>query len=83
MKRILIVEDDARVAKALEVRIRSAGYATALASDCGSGVAVFSKNQTRPGPAGHKHAGRERFFRRSVGIPAFFSAASATLCVQC
>jgi len=43
MKRILIVEDDARVAKALEVRIRNAGYATALAGDCYSGVAVFTK----------------------------------------
>jgi CheY-like chemotaxis protein len=45
MKRILIVEDDARVAKALEVRIRSAGYATALAGDCSSGVAVFTKTK--------------------------------------
>lgn len=45
MKRILIVEDDARVAKALEVRIRNAGYATALAGDCGSGVAAFSRTK--------------------------------------
>lgn len=45
MKRILIVEDDTRVAKALEVRIRSAGYATALAGDCSSGVAVFTKTK--------------------------------------
>lgn len=40
MKRILIVEDDARVASALNVRITSAGYETVLAADALSAVAV-------------------------------------------
>ena len=43
MKKILIVEDDPRVAKALELRIRNAGYATTVASDGYSGVTAAAK----------------------------------------
>jgi CheY-like chemotaxis protein len=40
MKRILIVEDDAKVASALNIRITNAGYETVLAADALSAVAV-------------------------------------------
>ncbi|MFO1476952.1 MAG: response regulator transcription factor [Verrucomicrobiota bacterium] len=46
MKKILIVEDDERIARALEVRIRNAGYETAVAVDGYTGVSVAIK--TRP-----------------------------------
>jgi CheY-like chemotaxis protein len=38
MKKILIVEDDETVAKALNLRMKSAGYETALASDAIQGL---------------------------------------------
>lgn len=40
MKRILIVEDDAKVASALNIRISNAGYETVLAADALSAVSV-------------------------------------------
>jgi CheY-like chemotaxis protein len=44
MKKILIVEDDEKVAKALELRIRNAGYDTAVARDGYSGVSMVAKH---------------------------------------
>ena len=44
MKKILIIEDDQKVARALELRIHSAGYATTVASDAYSGVASVAKS---------------------------------------
>lgn len=43
MKKILIVEDDEKVAKALEVRIRNSGYETAVVNDGYSGVSAVAK----------------------------------------
>lgn len=43
MKRILIIEDDEKIAKALELRIRNAGYQTAVASDGYAGVSAVPK----------------------------------------
>jgi DNA-binding response OmpR family regulator len=38
MKRILIVEDDPKIATALEIRLQSAGYATLAAGDAAAGL---------------------------------------------
>lgn len=43
MKKILIIEDDEKVAKALELRIRNAGYQTAVAADGYAGVSAVPK----------------------------------------
>lgn len=40
MKRILIIEDDHKVAKALQVRISNAGYSTTVARDGYKGVSA-------------------------------------------
>ncbi len=45
MKRILIIEDDNNVARALELRIRSACYSTTVASDGYSGVASVARSR--------------------------------------
>lgn len=43
MKRILIVEDDEKLAKALEMRIRSSGFETTVVNDGYSGVSAVAK----------------------------------------
>jgi DNA-binding response OmpR family regulator len=45
MKKILIVEDDQDVAKALAVRLKSAGYEVTVAPDAMTGVAAARKIQ--------------------------------------
>jgi DNA-binding response OmpR family regulator len=43
VKKVLIVEDDKRVAQALELRVRSAGYETCTAYDALGGVMAAAK----------------------------------------
>jgi DNA-binding response OmpR family regulator len=45
MKKILIVEDDQNIAKALAIRLKSAGYQVTVAADAMSGVAAALKIQ--------------------------------------
>lgn len=45
MKKILIVEDDQNIAKALAIRLKSAGYEVTVASDAVTGVAAALKIQ--------------------------------------
>ena len=45
MKKILIVEDDQNIAKALSVRLKSAGYEVTVAPDAMSGVSSALKTQ--------------------------------------
>jgi DNA-binding response OmpR family regulator len=45
MKKILIVEDDQNIAKALSVRLKSAGYEITVARDALTGVAAAVKTQ--------------------------------------
>jgi DNA-binding response OmpR family regulator len=45
MKKILIVEDDERIAKALAVRLRAEGYNTAVALDALTGVSTAVRYQ--------------------------------------
>jgi DNA-binding response OmpR family regulator len=45
MKKILIVEDDQNIAKALAIRLKSAGYEVTLAPGAMTGVAVALKFQ--------------------------------------
>jgi two-component system, OmpR family, response regulator MtrA len=45
MKKILIVEDDQKIAKALSVRLKSAGYAVTVAPDAMTAVATALKIQ--------------------------------------
>ncbi len=46
MKKILIIEDDKRIAAALQIRLKSAGYEVATASDGLKGIAAAV--ETRP-----------------------------------
>jgi len=46
MKKILIIEDDKKIAAALEIRLRGAGYDVATVSDCLTGLS--SAVETRP-----------------------------------
>jgi len=43
MKRVLIVEDDEKVAKALHLRVQGAGYVTTVAYDAVSGVIAAAR----------------------------------------
>lgn len=45
MKKILIVEDDQNIAKALAIRLKSAGYEVTVAPDAAAGVAAAVKIQ--------------------------------------
>jgi DNA-binding response OmpR family regulator len=45
MKKILIVEDDQNIAKALAIRLKSAGYEVTVAPDAMTGVAAALKTQ--------------------------------------
>jgi DNA-binding response OmpR family regulator len=45
MKKILIVEDDQNIAKALAIRLKSAGYEVTVAPDAMTGVAAATKIQ--------------------------------------
>jgi len=45
MKKILIVEDDQKIAKGLAIRLKAAGYATTLAYDALAGVAMAVKDR--------------------------------------
>ena len=45
MKTILIIEDDPLVAKALSIRVKSAGYKAAIAYDAATGLIVARKTQ--------------------------------------
>lgn len=45
MKQVLVVEDDRKIAKALEVRLRSMGYKPLLAYDAIMGIRSAVKNQ--------------------------------------
>ena len=45
MKKILIVEDDHNIAKALAIRLKSAGYEVTVAADAVAGVAAALKTQ--------------------------------------
>ena len=44
MKKILIVEDDQNIAKALSIRLKNAGYEVSVAPDALSGVETAIKN---------------------------------------
>ena len=45
MKKILIVEDDQKIAKGLAIRLKAAGYQTSLAFDALAGVAMALKDR--------------------------------------
>lgn len=45
MSRVLIIEDDKRIAQALDIRIKRAGYETQVAHDAVSGVAQAAQFQ--------------------------------------
>ena len=83
MKKILIVEDDARVASALKIRIEGAGYQTALAEDAISAVSIAVA--ARPDlvlvdinmPAGNGFSAVEHIRARLPGpLPVVFITAS-------
>ena len=83
MKKILIIEDDNRVASALKVRISSAGYETFLAGDAIS--AVSTAIASRPDlllvdinmPAGNGFMVVDRIRARHLGpMPVVFITAS-------
>ena len=83
MKKILIVEDDARVASALKIRIEGAGYQTALAEDAISAVSIAVS--ARPDlvlvdinmPAGNGFSAVEHIRARLPGpLPVVFITAS-------
>ncbi len=44
MKRVLVIEDDKRIAKSLEIRLRSMGYETVLAYDAVMGIKSAVQN---------------------------------------
>jgi CheY-like chemotaxis protein len=45
MPRVLIIEDDKRIAQALDIRIKRAGYETQIAHDAVSGVTLAAQFQ--------------------------------------
>ena len=69
MKTILIIEDDARIAAALEVRLKAAGYKVLIAADGHNGIlAAASQNPDliisdiwMPKPIGFLGSERRRF----------------------
>lgn len=83
MKTILIVEDDMMIARALAIRVKSAGYQALLAHDAVSGVSLARKNQPDlvlldiNMPAGDGFLVAERINRQSTTmIPIVFLTAS-------
>lgn len=83
MKTILIVEDDMMIARALAIRVKSAGYKAIMAYDAVAGVSMARKNQpdlvlldiNMPGGDGFVVA--ERITRQSpTHIPLVFLTAS-------
>jgi len=82
-KKVLIVEDDEKIALALSLRLQSAGYETSIAGDAISGV--YSALSARPDlmlldismPAGNGFAVAERVGRQGdTKIPIIFLTAS-------
>jgi len=53
MKNILIIEDDRKIAMALTLRIKSAGYEATTAYDTLSGVKCRNQESPGPGAIGH------------------------------
>jgi len=84
MRSILIIEDDPRIAAALEIRFRAAGYQTVIASDAIIGANLARKRQpdlilldiSLPGGDGLALAERFRSLPETRGIPFIFVTAS-------
>ena len=83
MKKILIIEDEPLVAKALSIRLKSAGYSSSIAYDAATGLMQFKK--TEPDmvlldinlPAGDGFMVAERIFEQSpTMLPIIFITAS-------
>lgn len=83
MKRILIIEDDEKVARALDLRVKSAGYETSIAYDALNGV--ISAAKVKPDavlldinmPAGNGFSVAERIkATATTPIPIIFITAS-------
>lgn len=84
MRKILIIEDDKRIAQALEIRVKNAGYETAVVHDALAGV--MRATQFQPDallvdinlPAGNGFMVVERIQANSTTkkIPAIFITAS-------
>src|SRR5581483_9369689 len=83
-KKILIVEDDKTIQKALSIRLRAAGYAVATADDAVSAVPAVQKEQPQlilldisiPGGDGFGVAARVRELPGGANIPFIFLTAS-------
>jgi DNA-binding response OmpR family regulator len=82
MKRILIIEDDQKIAMALALRLKQAGYEATAAFDALTGLYTATKVQpdlvlldiTMPGGDGFSVA--EKFRQRSPKVPIMFLTAS-------
>ena len=83
MKTILIIEDDARIAAALEVRLKAAGYRVLIATDGRHGIlAAASQNPDliisdiwMPKPVGFLGSERRRFLGLDQ-VPVIYITAS-------
>lgn len=83
MKKILIVEDEPMVAKALSIRLESAGYQAEIAYDAATALMQFRKHEPDMVlldinlPAGDGFKVAERIFEQSPAIlPIIFITAS-------
>ena len=84
MKKVLVVEDDANIGRALWVRLTAAGYAAHLAADAHEGVAAARQHQpdlvlldiTMPGGGGFAVAEQLRQDQTTAHVPLIFLTAS-------
>lgn len=84
MKKILIVEDDKDIVRALSVRLKAANYEVVTAFDCIMGTQIAAKERpdlaifdiSMPGGNGVILANRLHENSRTVGTPVIFITAS-------
>jgi DNA-binding response OmpR family regulator len=84
MKKILIIEDDRKIAMALGVRLRANGYQTILANDALEGVTMAVKNEPdliildimMPAGGGFSVVERLSTLPAAVTVPVIFITAS-------
>src|SRR4051812_48293018 len=84
MKRILIIEDDQRIAFAMSLRLKGHGYATWTAGDAIAGLSLATRHQPDliildvaiPGGNGFNMADQFSRLPQVRGIPVLFATAS-------
>ena|SRR2546426_1863091 len=84
MKTVLIVDDDTRIAAALEIRFKAGGYSPTTAADAGTALALALEEQpslivldlSLPDGDGLELARKLRYFPATKGIPVILLTAS-------